>query len=212
MRIEIDTSSLDRTITSLDRIKDRLERPHDLMEAIAIVMRRSFAENFNAGGRPTPWAPLALRTLLEKMLLFGAGLIRGRNRGVRARLGPGQVQAGNLPGILIRTGRLKDAAARRGVQGNIHRLSSDGRRLEIGVGPIFVPTENPYGKGRTRGRARVSGRMINYGAFHQEGVPSRHLPRRAFIVVQEDDLRQIESLAEAWLQGEDVKARITGRE
>lgn len=193
-------------------IRRRAENPTELMDAVGIIMRASFAENFNVGGRPEPWQPLALETILEKMALFAAGLIRGRKRGVRVRVPRGQINAGSMPGILIRTGRLKDAASRKGAQGNIHRIINGGRGIEVGVGPLFVP-ENPYGPGKRRGRMKTAGRLIPYGAYHND--PARfgisRLPRRQFLLVQEEDMERIHQAAEVFLLGGDVRAFLKGQ-
>lgn len=194
MRIRFRMDAVESAIQFLAGYRQRIGNPKDLMNGIAILMRRSFAENFNVGGRPA-WAPLSPRTIAEKERLFEAGVIRGRRRGVRVRVPRGQVNAGALPGILIRYGRMKDAVARRGVQGNVHRVSADGRTLEIGVGEIFVPER---------------GRKVGYPSVHQRGDPSRRIPARPFLVIQDEDMEAIRRLEQVWLQGGDIRAHLRG--
>lgn len=180
----------------LGALRERLERPVAFAKLTARRLRACFAENFNAEGRPEKWTPLAPSTLADKQRLFDAGLIRGRRRGIRVRLGPGGEQRGGLPGILMRSGLLKDSVARLHSRGNIERIRDDGKTVEAG-------TSIPYGVYHDQGGDKAytimpkAGKILAfYGIDRRTGQPGmiftrgpvRHppLPRRSFLVITDD--------------------------
>jgi len=188
-------------------IRQRMLNLRKFLRQVAIYLRAGFAENFNAEGRPEHWAPLSPSTIAEKRRLFEAGLIRGRRRGIRVRLGPSGEQRGELPGILIRTGALKDSVARSHTRGNIERISGDGTLLEVGTSLPYADVHDRGGQSSYTISPSQKGFLAWFGIDRKTGQPGwiftrrpvNHppMPRRSFLVITEDVWQQIQHAAAA---------------
>jgi phage gpG-like protein len=196
----------------LRKVRDALSDLQPFLTRVAIALRRGFAEMFNSEGRAggDPWQPLAPSTIAAKQRLFEMGAIRGRVHGVRARLRAGEVQAGSLPGILIRTGALKDSVARRGVRGNIHRVAADGKSIQVGSSLPYAAVHE-YGGAAAYTIAPVNKPFLAWFGIKRDGTPGwvyasqvRHppLPRRSYLVVTPEAWDEIMNLTEELLSGQ----------
>jgi len=189
-------------VRDLDEVRRRARNLRPLAKLIARRLRACFAENFNVEGRPEKWAPLAESTLAVKQMLFEAGLIRGRRRGIRVRLGPGGEQRGSLPGILIRTGALKDSVARAHKKGNIERIRDGGREIEVGTSLSYAAVHEFGGSGPYTIMPR-RGKFLAFIGIDKTGRPGwiftrgpvRHPPakRRSFLVITDDTWEMIQN-------------------
>lgn len=201
MRLRIKVSGLDDYARELRDLGRRIDKPTQLAKLIAQRLRACFAENFNAEGRPEKWAPLSPSTLADKQRLYDQGLIRGRRRGVRVRLGPNGEQRGALPGILMRTGQLKDSVARLHAKGNIERISSNGAEIEVGTALPYADVHDKGGEGAYTIRPKPGKFLSWFGVDRRTGQPGvifsrgpiTHppLPRRSFLVVTDDTWDQM---------------------
>ncbi len=209
MRLSIRISGLDEYIRDIGELRLRLRNLRPLAKLIAKRLRACFAENFNSEGRPEPWAPLAESTLAEKQALFEAGLIRGRRRGVRVRLGPGGEQRGSLPGILMRSGALKDSVARAHTKGNIERIRDEGKEIEVGTSLPYAAVHEFGGESEYTIRPRAGKCLRFFGIDRRTGQPGwiftrgpvRHPPlrRRSFLTITEETWGLIQSDAMEYL-------------
>jgi len=216
MRVSVIISGLEEFRQDLVSLRDRMRNLRPLAKKIACRLRACFAENFNAEGRPEKWAPLAPATIAEKQGLFEAGLIRGRRRGVRVRLGPGGEQRGSMPGILMRTGALKDSVARAHTRGNIERIRDEGREIEVGTSVPYAAVHEFGGQGPYTIVPRQGKCLAFIGIDRRTGQPAmmftrgpvRHPPmkRRSFLVITEDtwDLIQEDAVEYLVLGGRGV--------
>lgn len=196
MRLNLSVSGLDEIIDDLKAVRKRIERPEVFVRLVARRLRACFAENFNAEGRPERWSPLAPSTLADKQRLFDSGQIRGRRRGVRVRRGRGGEERGALPGILIRTGALKDSVARSHSRGNIERIRNGGRELEVGTSVPYAAVHDQGGQSAYTIMPKNGKFLAWFGIDRKTGQPGwiftrgpvRHQPlkRRSFLVVTED--------------------------
>jgi len=208
----LDMDGLGEFRETLNRIRARVSDLRPYLNRVAIEVRKGFAEMFNtegaAGGER--WKPLAPSTIAAKQQMFEAGEIRGRIRGIRARLRASQLQAGEMPGILIRTGALKDSVVRRGFRGNIHRIGGDGRSVELGTSVPYAAVHE-YGGTHEYPIAPVNKPVLAWFGIQKGGKPGwcyarmvpRHPPlaRRSFLVVTEDAWNEIMRLSEELLSG-----------
>jgi phage gpG-like protein len=183
-----------------------------LARKIAIALRRGFGRNFNAGGRPEPWQPLADSTLADKQRLFEMGAIRGRRQGIRVRLGPQGEQRGSLPGILMRSGLLKDSVVRAHTRGNIERFLNDGQEIVVGSSLAYADVHNKGGKGEYPIMPR-NGKMLRFFGIQRSGPNAGQpgwifargvknhppMPRRPFLVIVNDTWEEIGELATDYL-------------
>jgi len=182
-----------------------------LAKAIARRLRACFAENFNAEGRPEHWSPLAPSTLADKQRMFESGMIRGRRRGIRVRLGLGGQQRGSMPGILIRSGELKDSVARAHTKGNIERIRDGGKELEVGTS-LIQGIHDQGGQSAYTITPRHGKVLAWFGIDRKTGQPAmiftrgpvRHPPlkRRSFLVVTEDTWELIQNDVLQYLSGD----------
>lgn len=214
MRYQFEATGLKEFIEELKAFRERLERPMSLARKTAILLRRCFAQNFNMEGRPEKWQSLAPSTLADKQRLFDAGMIRGRRMGVLVRRGPNGEDRGHLPGILMRTGALKESVAHAHSKGNIERFLDDGKALEVGT--QFGAVHNEGGKGAYAINP-VKGKVLCwYGIDRKTGQPGwifarsvQHhppMPRRPFLVVTEDAWEQIRAAAGDYMMGKQSNA------
>ena len=199
MRIVVIASGIREFRALLEAARTRAADLKPLARQIAIRLRACFAENFNAEGRPQRWAALAASTIAQKQMLWEAGLIRGRRRGIRVR--PGQM--GELPGILIRTGALKDSVARAHTRGNIERIRDGGKELEVGTSIPYAAYHEFGGDGWYTIWPRRGKFLAFIGVDRRTGAPRmiftpgpvRHPPlkRRSFLVITDDTWELIQS-------------------
>lgn len=196
MRFQILVDGLAEFAREVDDLRERMRNMKPLALRVAKRLRACFAENFNAEGRPDKWAPLAASTLAAKQALYESGLIRGRRRGVRVRLGRNGEQRGAVPGVLIRSGALKDSVARSHSKGNIERIRDDGKTLEVGTSVPYADVHDQGGQGPYTIMPR-SGKVLSFfGIDRKTGQPTfiftrgpvRHpaMKRRSFLVITED--------------------------
>jgi len=216
----LDMEGLGEFRQMLERISRRVSDLRPYLNRVAIEVRKGFAEMFNTGGAAggESWKPLAPSTIAAKQQMFEAGEIRGRIRGVRARLRADQLQAGEMPGILIRTGALKDSVVRRGFRGNIHRIGGDGRSVELGTSVPYAAVHE-YGGAGPYTIAPVNKPFLAWFGIRGDGKPGwvyarmvRHpaLARRSFLVVTEDAWNEIMRLSEELLSG--VEAPVSAED
>lgn len=209
MRGWVEATGLKEFIDDVEKFRERLEKPMQLARKTAILLRHCFAQNFNMEGRPEKWQALAPSTLADKQRLFDAGMIRGRRLGVLVRRGPDGEERGHLPGILMRTGALKESLAHAHSRGNIERFLNDGKELEVG---------SQFGKVHNEGGTKsyainpVKAKVLCwYGIDRRTGQPGwifarsvRHhppIPKREFLVVTEETWQQIREAANDYMMG-----------
>lgn len=167
----------------LDGLKARLGDMSPLLTGVATLLRKSFAQNFAAQGRPDPWKALSPKYEARKRRMFESGRIRGRDvMGNRVR--GNNLRGGSMPGILVLTGGLKDAVSRRGKQGNITRFGNDKHSVVVGVGKILQ---------------RDTGKMLPLGYWHDQG--RGHNPVRQIITVQDHDMIEIVGMTTSYICG-----------
>ena len=156
--ITIDTSEVDAWIK---RYISDINQTGPLLEEIAKILRRAFAANFSAGGRPG-WAPLAPSTIAAK-----------NRAGLPALTGKGNIpkrlmQKGGFGGansILLGSGALRDSYVQQGARGHVENIDVDNNTVEVGsqittdkgapyavfldvgTNPYNIP--NAFGRGRT---------------------------------------------------------------
>jgi phage gpG-like protein len=201
MRLTPEFDGLEEFVRQIAAVRQRMRDLRRFLRQVAIYLRAGFAENFNAEGRPEHWAPLSPSTIADKQRLFEAGAIRGRRRGIRVRLGPGGEQRGSLPGILMRSGALKDSVARSHTRGNIERIRDDGSTLEVGSSLAYADVHDQGGQGSYTVSPGRKGFLAWFGIDRKTGQPAwifsrrpvRHppMPRRSFLVITEDVWQQI---------------------
>jgi phage gpG-like protein len=179
--IGIVAKDIDRMALALSSFKEPLER------SIKQVMIPSFQKNFEVGGRPEKWEPLASYTLE-----------------VRAKQG-----AGNK--ILVRTGALKRGVAQFSIW-NVGNTSATIRGLpdSIWYGAIHQQGIGGFGPfveaaQRSLGR-RAGGLAVIKEAFRlldeargAGGHRAVHIPQRRFIVFQEEDIDDIQQVFLEWM-------------
>ena len=216
MHIDIEIEGLAEFRAQVESLRDRARDMTKLAKTICRRLRACFAENFNAEGRPEHWSPLAASTIAAKQGLFEAGAIRGRRRGIRVRLGPAGEQRGGMPGILIRSGELKDSVARAHTKGNIERIRDGGKEIEVGTSVPYANVHDQGGSGSYTITPRGGKVLAFVGIDRRTGQPTtiftrgpvRHPPmrRRSFLVITEDtwDLIQSDALNYLDLDGEAV--------
>lgn len=64
--IDVDTSAVDSMLTKLS---NRIENSRPAFDLIGEIITTSVLKNFEEEGRPTPWKPLAQRTIIERTAL-----------------------------------------------------------------------------------------------------------------------------------------------
>lgn len=66
MEISIKPKGMPEAVAAVQAIADRMQRPAPFLRAGGIIMLESVQKNFEAGGRPTPWVPLAAATIRRR--------------------------------------------------------------------------------------------------------------------------------------------------
>jgi phage gpG-like protein len=216
MRVSVIISGLDEFRRDVERLRDRMRNIRPLAKKIASRLRACFAENFNAEGRPEKWAPLAESTIAQKQGLWEAGFIRGRRRGIRVRPGP---DIGGMPGILMKTGALKDSVARAHTRGNIERIRDGGKEVEVGTSLPYAAVHEFGGEGSYTITPRGGKCLAFIGIDRRTGQPAmiftrgpvKHPPmkRRSFLVVTEDTWDLIQEDALEYLAMADRGTNVT---
>lgn len=133
MKIEV----LDTASASLSAMADRLGSMKPLMVMVGNHMENSVRRNFNQGGRPEAWAPLANVTVLAKGTRRGKGSTQ-RIQG-KQRLGGPLVFTGNLRSSIGFTAEDADlvlwAAPDPAIKGPVHQFGTDhaGRNHDVAI-------------------------------------------------------------------------------
>jgi hypothetical protein len=131
-----------RAVEMLQRLEERLKNMRPFFLAAGRRMRRSFAENFAAGGRPA-WEPQAESTKDWKRVMSDAptamaevlspadnwpservyaNLMRKRTGRGTLPAGRGSADRGGPPGLGIVTGAMRNSIAQSGTPGNVSRI------------------------------------------------------------------------------------------
>lgn len=170
-----------------------------VLEAAGALMRRSFAANFQAGGRPRRWEPLRPNTVASKSALglsngYPYATQLGRARIRRLAQYRGGTLTRSLTNILIARGDLRDSAVQLGKAGHIHRI--DGTRLEEGTQHYLAEWHQDGTKPYTirPRRARMLRFVTTHGVVKASVVHHPGLPARPFILMQKEDVDAIASM------------------
>jgi len=133
----VTSTGLDDMVQYLDEVAGRLRDTEPLLNRLGILARREFKQNFVQGGRDPTWPALADSTKLQKSMAMMQGKFPRRStktlRKLSGRWGPGK--GGSAPSTtpLVASGALMTAATNRNARGNVHRVSSNKRELEVGT-------------------------------------------------------------------------------
>ena len=206
-------SGLDAQLAYIRDMRERARNMQKLARRIATLLRACFAQNFNSAGRPDPWEPLTPSTIADKNRRFDNGEIRGRRAGIRVRLGPDGQPRGETPGILIRSGALKDSIARAHSKGNVEKFRDDGRTIIVGTNIPCAAVNEFGGLGSYAIRPKNKLLLRWWGIDRKTGREgwifarsvSNHppMPRRSFLVVTEDTWDAINEETRLYLTGGD---------
>lgn len=156
----------------------------------AAAMQQSIAKNFQAEGRPGSWQPLKQISLILRT-----------NAGSDA--------------ILQDTGRLLASVTTSGGAGSVYELTAS--HAKIGSNLIYAALQQEGGT-VTPKRAKVMARkvtdaqahaadMMGWPVSYWSGGPhvifglSRTIPARPYLVVQDEDVKQFETIFATWLEG-----------
>jgi phage gpG-like protein len=181
-------------------IQTKLKDPRPVFRKTANIMRRSFAANFAEGGRPDPWAPLALSTRYQKRRSPYATFRYKPNRARFRRLyQQGQPSQRTSRNILILSGRLRDSYVQKNAD-HVENISKD--RLEIGskhwLAPIHEYGTKPYNIYPKR--ARFLRIPVPGGFIFRAMVRHPGLAARPVALVQAEDIEAIQEVALAWIR------------
>jgi len=199
----------------LTPLRERLANQSSVLNIVGMILRREFAENFARQGRPGQWQPLSPSVLADKRRMMDQGSIRGRVAATQTLQRGG---GGTLPGILVRTGDLRNAYARRNVRGNIHELSGDGRSLTVGVNLPYAAYHEEGTQGDKIIKPRKPGGVLCwYGIDPKTGregwqfakyVKMKPLARRQVLYISPEGVEAIGKVYEAYLEGRDPKEAV----
>ncbi len=217
MRIGLEITGIAEFRAQVEAASSRVRKMETLAKAICRRLRACFAENFNAEGRPERWAALEPSTLAVKQQLYDAGMIRGRRRGVRIRMGQ---RGGAAPGILIRSGELKDSVVRAHTKGNIERIRNGGQEIEVGSSLPHANVHDQGGDGPYTIMPKAGKVLAFVGIDRKTGQPGivftrgpiRHpgMKRRSFLVITEETWDLIQNDVQDYL-AMDYDGRIGAR-
>ncbi len=130
-------------LTNLMGVEQRLQNKKPYYEAAGEILVASIVRNFEAGGRPEKWKPLALATLLG-----GAGY-RGRRFTLAGSASKGFQRFLQGKNILITSGRLRNSIKKEAT--NEHAL--------VGSNMVYAAIHNFGGEaGRKSARVLISAR------------------------------------------------------
>ena len=215
----------------LSRVEERLKNMRPFWLAAGRRMRKSFADNFEAGGRPEPWAPQAASTADWKRVMSDpqaamaealsplrgwpservyANLIRKRTARGTLPPGPGSSIRGGPPGLGIYTGSMRNAAANSGAPGNISRIhaydAEFGARGKEAV--WFQRGTKPHHIERARAAALQFWWHTGAGGFgwvNRVSVEHPGTPPRPFILAQDEDIEGLRNDLADFLEGARVE-------
>lgn len=148
------------------------------MEEATIIMATEIDLNFALEGRPTPWPPLSLRTLMQRMRIQmnTVGIVGSSRTQLREASTDYKIAVGNLllSGIKIlqRTGKLKSGAV-------------DPRSWVI----------DTWAMKTTATLADATG----YGHFHITGAPANNMPMRDYTYISDEGMTEIENMFGDWI-------------
>lgn len=221
-RVVIDSSAFEAEIEGVIARARDARRP---LEAWARHMVGSVKRNFQDQGRPSPWRPLKVNTLVARFLRKAAGRRIEKTGGQFApnpnlyKESKGKLGAGKL-------GSLGDVSAVSTVAG-MARSSKTGRVLRARHGGLnkIAPAGMVFRRPALRaimqgqilldsGRLRSSiaykiegpgkvgvGTNVKYAGAHQFGSTKKQIPARPFLVIQEDDREEFIRLIREHVMG-----------
>lgn len=186
--IQIDTRSLS---ADMRRMSHNLSDLRPVFTKGGNLMRKSFADNFAAGGRPDHWVPLTQNTIASKGfngLQQGSPYVTMRGRKRIGRLA--QRGRRSVVNILIANGALRDSYATKNAN-HVSRVNLEGFEEgskhflapfhEYGTGPYTI-----YPKRRRKLRFMTVRGFVMAGKVNHPGLPARPVA-----IYQEDDMDQI---------------------
>ncbi len=182
IRADVDVEAVKRRLAGM---ADRANDLTPIMRQLGERMMTSVKKNFDQGGRPTPWEPLASGTVISaevwkgfsrswkaRMLKMGYRRVQGRKR-----MGGPLVLTGNLRASIDYRAEPRDlvlvARPDPGVKGPVHqwgvpdtahggtgRLAGRGHNVRIPARPylVFQPEDLAYARDLLRGWIRVGSR------------------------------------------------------
>lgn len=220
-RVMVDTSGFE---SAVEGIIARATDARPALQAWGLHMVGSVKRNFQEQGRPNPWRPLKVNTLLAR---YTRGKDSSGKAGGRFAPNPhvfkqskGRISAG-------KAGDLGDVGAVSTVAG-MARSSKTGRVLRsrhaglnkfaqagmvfrrpalraIMSGKILLDTGRLRGSisSELQGKAKVGiGTNVKYAGAHQYGAPGKGIAARPYLVIQGDDAEEFESLVAEWVRGD----------
>ena len=155
---------------------ERAQQMVDPMEDATATVATEIDLNFEVEGRPTPWAPLAPRTLHQRFFGLLAGVSDTAQKTFKegTEEWQGQVQsafAASLK-ILQRTGALRKGAT----DPESWQVVQSGRET---VATLYDDT--------------------GYGHFHVTGAPASHMPARDYTYISDEAMDEIENMFADWI-------------
>jgi hypothetical protein len=187
-------------------LQDRLTNVAPVLNTIAGIIRKSFGEQFSAGGNP-PWKDLAASTIAQKT---AAGL-------------PGRTAKGNIPwrlkqagafgpaNKLIATGALRDSYRVKGAKGHLEDIDVAARTVRVGS-DLKTP-DGKYSLARihqdgTRAYTIVAknGKLLRFLASQGKTVYTRSVEHPGLVArpvrIREEDIAAIKAAWRAHLLGQ----------
>lgn len=202
----------------LEELSQRIGDQTRALEAVGILARSEFKQNFVRQGRPVQWQRLSPGYEAEKRRAHSYGEIRGRNPRTMARVSDNTPGAGAIPGILIRTGAMMESYTRKGAKNNIHEIGADGRSLAVGSEDEKARWhEDGTLGGKVILPGKIGGVLAWYGidpATGREGMVFRRkvvmkpLAKRQVVYLSPSAYDRISAIYEAYLAGEDPKSAL----
>lgn len=180
--IDISIKGHDRAERVLVKIQQNIQNPVQALKQIGEVMVASVHKNFEAEGRPQKWAPLSAMAL---------NMRRNKNK--------------NSVKILQDTGRLRNSIT--------YAVNEPDQSVSIGTnvkygeihqygGKINIPARTIIPKKAKVLRFMIGNKIIYAKKVHQK-ARTITIPRRPFLMFQEDDLTNIRTILLEHLQNED---------
>lgn len=180
----------------LSKVKENVEDMTNVSKAAAKILRESFKQNFQEGGRPK-WKPHAMSTAFNRQFAKDkkVGRLQGaaRQRRIDMIMDLARKKAGE--GLLVDTGSYRDSFINEGSPHHVSHTDKDG--LEIGTNhPLSFHERgtSPYVIKPTRAKSlrfMAFGQVINVKKVEHPGVPARPV-----LIIQDED---IDAIAEAML-------------
>ncbi len=213
-RVVVNTKDFEVAVEELVR---RATHAQPALKAWGLHMVGSVKRNFQEQGRPSPWRPLKVNTLIARYL---RGKAPGAKSGGRFSPNPnvfkesrGRLSAGDSGAVSTVAG-----FARSGKTGRVLRSRHGGLNKLAASGMVFrKPALRAILSGKIlldTGRLRSSvssqvvsgtevqiGTNVKYAGVHQFGSSKNKIPARPFLVIQADDEAEYASLLTDWLSG-----------